>query len=116
MAGLSEFGGGALTALGLLHPLGPIVTVGAMAIATLDVHGGHPIWAAEGGAELPITNMAAATAVSLSGPGTFSRDRALGIRVPRTVAAVALLGVAAGVVVAERQPRSAPQAERLKDV
>jgi putative oxidoreductase len=115
LAGLSEFGGGALTALGLLHPLGPIATFGSMAIATLDVHGGHPIWAAEGGAELPITNMAAAAATSLSGPGTLSLDRALDIRVPKTVAAVALLAVAAGVVMAERRPKAAPQAERLEE-
>jgi len=51
----TAFGGGAFTALGLLHPLGPIATFGSMAIATLDVHGGHPILAAEGGAELSIT-------------------------------------------------------------
>ena len=109
LAGLSEFGGGALTALGLLHPLGPIATLGAMAIATIDVHGGKPVWATEGGAELPITNMAAATALALAGPGAFSLDRALGIRVPKSVAALAVLGVAAGVVVAETRPKPAPQ-------
>src|SRR5262245_15615338 len=32
LAGLSEFGGGALTSLGLLHPLGPLATLGAMTI------------------------------------------------------------------------------------
>jgi putative oxidoreductase len=110
LAGLSEFGGGALTALGLLHPLGPIATLGAMAVATIDVHGGKPVWATEGGAELPITNMAAATALALSGPGAFSLDRALGIRVPKSVAALAVLGVAAGVVMAETRPKPAPQA------
>jgi putative oxidoreductase len=110
LAGLSEFGGGTLTALGLLHPLGPIATFGAMTIATIDVHGGKPVWATEGGAELPITNMAAATALVLSGPGAFSLDRALGIRVPKSVAALAALGVAAGVVVAETRPKPVPQA------
>jgi putative oxidoreductase len=113
LAGLSEFGGGALTALGLLHPLGPIATLGAMTIATIDVHGGKPVWATEGGAELPITNIAAATALALSGPGAFSLDRALGIRVPKAVAALAVLGVAAGVMVAETRPKPAlPAAER----
>ena len=108
LAGLSEFGGGALTALGLLHALGPIATLGSMAIATLDLHGEHPIWAAEGGAELPITNMAAATASSLSGPGVFSLDRALDIHVPKPVVTLAVLGVAAGVVVAEKRPKPVP--------
>jgi putative oxidoreductase len=109
MAGLSEFGGGAMTALGLAHPLGPISTLGAMVIATIDVHGGKPVWASEGGAELPITNMAAATALALAGPGAFSLDRALGIRVPKAVSALALLGVVAGVVVAETRPKPAPR-------
>jgi putative oxidoreductase len=110
LAGLSEFGGGALTALGLLHPLGPIATLGAMTIATIDVHGGKPVWASEGGAELPITNIAAATALALAGPGAFSLDRALGIRVPKAVAALAVLGVAAGVMVAETRPKPMPSA------
>lgn len=110
LAGLSEFGGGALTALGLLHPLGPIATLGAMTIATIDVHGGKPVWASEGGAELPITNIAAATALALAGPGAFSLDRALGIRVPKAVAALAVLGVAAGVMVAETRSKPMPSA------
>ena len=109
LAGLSEFGGGTLTALGLAHPLGPISTLGAMAVATLDVHAGKPIWVTEGGAELPITNMSAALALALAGPGAFSLDRALGIRVPKALAALAMLGVAAGVVVAETRPKPAPQ-------
>jgi len=86
-----------------------------MAIATLHVHGSHPIWAAEGDAELPITNMAATTAVSLTGLGAFSLDHALGIHVSKPVAALALLGVAAGVVVMGRRPRFVPWAEKLED-
>jgi putative oxidoreductase len=107
MSGLSEFGGGTLTALGLLHPVGPVSTLGAMAVAALDVHGGKPIWVTEGGAELPVTNMAAATALALCGPGAFSLDNALGIRLPKPLAALALLAVAAGIVVAETRPRPA---------
>jgi putative oxidoreductase len=38
LAGLSEFGGGLLMALGLLHPLGPIGTIGAMSMATTRAH------------------------------------------------------------------------------
>ena len=109
LAGLSEFGGGSLTALGLLHPIGPIATFGAMAVATIDVHGGKPIWASEGGAELPVINMAAAAALALTGPGSVSLDRVLGVRIPPAVAGLALLAVAAGVAVAETRPKPAPE-------
>jgi putative oxidoreductase len=105
LAGMSEFGGGTLTSLGLLHPLGPLATLGAMTIAAVDVHGGKPIWVTEGGAELPVTNIAAALALTLCGPGAFSLDRAFGIRVPKAVTGLALLGVIAGVAVAENRPR-----------
>ncbi len=92
LAGLSEFGGGALTALGALNPLGPLGIMGAMSMATAKVHWGKPIWAGAGGAELPLTNIAAAAALALVGPGSYSVDHALGIRLPRWIG---LLGVGA---------------------
>lgn len=92
VAGLSEFGGGVLTALGALNPLGPIMAMGAMLMATLKVHMGKPIWTTAGGAELPVTNMAALFALLLAGPGRLSFDRLLGIRVPRWFAIASLLG------------------------
>jgi hypothetical protein len=106
----SELGGGALAALGILHPLRPIITFGAMVIGTPDVHVGQPVWAAEGGAELLITNMSA-TAVSLTSASAFSVDRTIDIHVPKSVACLAVLGVAVRAVVAERLRRSAPRAE-----
>jgi putative oxidoreductase len=99
-AGLSEFGGGILTALGALNPLGPILAAGAMLMATLKVHHGKPIWGQAGGAELPVTNMAVLSALLLAGPGRFSVDRALGIRIPRWAALTALLGTIGVTVVA----------------
>ena len=106
----SELGGGALAALGILHPLRPIITFGAMVIGTPDVHVGQPVWSAEGGAELLITNMAA-TAVSLTSPSAFSVDRAFDIHMPKSVVSLAVLGVAVRAVVAEWLRRSAPRAE-----
>ena len=96
-ASLSEFGGGTLTALGLFHPLGPIATMGAMVMATTKVHWGKPIWAMAGGAELPVTNMAAVVALALDDPGRFSLDRVFGIRVPRVL--VVMVAVAEAVMV-----------------
>src|SRR5919202_5813800 len=53
LAGLTEFGGGVLTALGLLNPLGPLGVIGSMSMATRKDHWDKPIWVTEGGAELP---------------------------------------------------------------
>ena len=94
-----------LTALGLLHPLGPIATLGSMTIATLDGHRGHLIWAADGGAELPVTNMAVALASATAGPGALSLDCAIGIRVPKSLVALTAAGVLTGVLIAESRPR-----------
>lgn len=99
LAALGEFGGGALTTLGLLHPIGPISTVGAMAMATVKAHWGKPIWVTSGGAELPVVNIAIATALMLTGPGAYSLDQALGIKLPRWVAFAGLAGVAATVAI-----------------
>lgn len=84
-AAASEFGGGTLTVLGFLHPLGPMGTIGSMVMATAKAHWGKPIWATEGGAELPVIDMAAAFALMLTGPGRFSLDRVFGIRLPRAL-------------------------------
>jgi len=90
-ASASEFGGGVLNALGFLHPLGPMGTIGAMVMATAKAHWGKPIWASKGGAELPLTNIASAFALTLTGPGRFSLDRLFGIRLPRALVIAAAL-------------------------
>ena len=106
LAGLSEFGGGALTVLGLGGPIGPIATLGSMGMATTTLHWGKPIWATSGGAELPVVNMAVASALALAGPGRFSLDHALGVRVPGWLTTLALAGTLGGIVIglATRQP------------
>ena len=78
LAGLAEFGGGALVLLGLLYPLAPVGVLAVMAMAVATVHWGKPIWADRGGAELPLTNAAAATALILAGPGAYALDPAVG--------------------------------------
>jgi putative oxidoreductase len=100
MAGLSEFGGGALTLLGFLNPLGPVGVIGSMAMATTKAHWGKPIWVTEGGAELPVTNIAAATALIVGGPGKYSLDRAFGLRLPGWLAPLGLVAVIIAVLYA----------------
>ena len=115
MVGIAEFTGGLLKALGLFWPIGPILTFGPMAVATGTVHAGKPIWVAEGGAELPVTNMSTGLGLMLTGPGRFSLDRLLGIRVPGTLVVLAMAVVAASTlmtlsarVVPEMRPAVVP--------
>jgi putative oxidoreductase len=93
MAGLSEFGGGVLTALGLLNPLGPLGIIASMSMATTKAHWGKPIWVTEGGAELPVLNLAVSTALMLREPDKYSLDRVLGVRLPVWVAPLGLAGI-----------------------
>ncbi len=112
LAGGSEFAGGLLTALGLFSPIGPITMLAPMAMAAGTVHKGKPIWVTEGGAELPVSNMAAATALALAGPGKISLDSLLGIRVPKTVTLLALLGTAGGIAYGLKTHMAAQQASQ----
>ena len=107
-AGLSELGGGLLTGLGLLNPLGPITMMAPMTMATAKVHWGKPIWVTAGGAELPVTNLAIAAALAAAGPGRFSLDRLLRIRLPWQLTALAVAGTAGGVGLGLMSRPSAP--------
>lgn len=97
MAGGSEFGSGVLMALGLLQPIASVSMFGPMITAWAKIHPGKPIWATSGGAELPLINMAVATALGLAGPGRFSLDNALDIEVPAPLVALTAVGVAGGI-------------------
>jgi putative oxidoreductase len=117
-AAASEFGGGMLTTLGFLHPLGPMGTMGSMVMATARVHWGKPIWATQGGAELPVIDMAAALALMLTGPGRFSLDHMFGIRLPRglviAIAVVEAILLAYGIL-SRPQTALAPTSEDVVD-
>ena len=104
LAGLSEFGGGVLTALGFLHPLGPIAIMAAMIMATVKAHWGKPIWNTEGGAELPVTYMTVALALALAGPGRYSLDAVTMVRLPAGLVASAVFAAAAGITAGVKAP------------
>jgi putative oxidoreductase len=113
-ASAGEFGGGTLTALGFLHPLGSLGIIGAMIMATAKAHWGKPIWASKGGAELPVTNMATALALMFAGPGRFSLDRLFGIRLPRALVIAAALTEAALLAIGIMSRPAPPQAPQVE--
>src|ERR687887_1315062 len=76
--GLTEFGGGALFALGFLTPLAALGIAVVMLNAIALVHFKNSFWAGKGGYEFNLVLLTVAVAVSAAGPGRFSIDRALG--------------------------------------
>src|SRR5918995_4434099 len=115
LAGLSEFGGGVLTALGLFNPLGPLGIIGAMSMATRKAHWDKPIWVTEGGAELPVLNIAISTALLVREPDGFSLDRLLGIRLPAWLGPVGLVGIILTVLYSQLGSDEAPEQEESQD-
>ena len=115
LAGLSEFAGGVLTAVGLLNPLGPLGVIGSMSMATRKAHWGKPIWVTEGGAELPVLNIAISTALIIREPDAYSLDRLLGIRLPVWVGPVGLVGIILTMLYAELEPDERPEQEEAPE-
>src|SRR2546427_12950815 len=74
IGGSAEVTGGALPALGLLSPLGPLTTMAPMIVAWRKVHWGKRSWVTQGGAELPAPNFATAAALVRAGPGRTPID------------------------------------------
>ncbi|MCL4394620.1 MAG: DoxX family protein [Chloroflexi bacterium] len=101
LAALSEFGGGVLTLLGLLNPLGPLGIAAAMLIAIVKVHLSKGFWASKGGYEFPVMNLAAALTVGLVGVGAYSLDGLLGFALPEPASTgVGIVLVVLGSIVA----------------
>ena len=104
MAGLSEFGGGALLALGLLNPLGTLGITAAMVMAIAEVHWPKGLWNTQGGFELPLTYLVVAIAIVLTGPGAFALDSLMGIALPEPISLISrLAGRGSGVVGGSRR-------------
>jgi putative oxidoreductase len=87
LAGWTELGGGLLTAAGIADPLGPVAIMGAMTVASATHKDNGPL-AANRGYELPLTNLAAAAALAVAGPGKMR----MGPRLPKFLVLAAVLG------------------------
>jgi putative oxidoreductase len=81
-AGLTEFAGGALFALGAVNPVATVLICAVMFMAIAKVHRSKGVWVQNGGFEYPLTIVAATIGVALTGPGAYSLDTYLGIALP----------------------------------
>jgi putative oxidoreductase len=109
MAGLVEFGGGILLAVGLLTPIGAALIASVMLVAAITVHVKSGFFAANGGYEYNLVLGMAALTVAFTGPGAWSIDAALGYQFDgiawgAAATVVALIGGA--VQLAQRHDRS----------
>ena len=109
---LSEVGGGIGLALGFLTPLPSLAIAGSMLVAIAIVHWPNGFWVNKRGYEFNLSILAAVAAVALAGPGAYSLDGLLHIRLPEPVTLIAttiLLLAGVGVALGTRAP--APAAE-----
>jgi len=111
-AGLAEFAGGLLLALGFLGPVGSALILSVMVVAATVVHRSGGLFAMTNGIEVPLLYSAGAIALALTGPGAYSLDALLGLDVlwtPAATWAVIAAGVAGGIanVLVRRAPATA---------
>jgi putative oxidoreductase len=95
-AGVAEFFGGLLLALGLFTPLAAAALIATMTVAVITVHWAKGVWSTEGGYEYNAVLMAVAFAVTAVGPGNWSLDHEFGFDI--SGAGWALAALAAGIV------------------
>ncbi len=69
----------------------------------------------EGGAELPLLNIAVSTALMIREPDRYSLDRVLGIRLPRWVGVVGLVGIILTVLYTELEDEEPPWQEKAQE-
>ncbi len=110
---LGEFLGGLGLLFGLLTPLAVVGILGSMIMAIAKVHGPKGVWNTNGGFEYPLTLASVAFVVGMTGPGFYSLDRVLGIRLPEPATYVAALIVMLIVVIVGLAVPLARQSRRV---
>ena len=108
-AGLVEFGGGLLLALGLFTPLAATLVLSVMFVAVMSVHIKNGFFAAGGGYEFNVVLAVAGLAVAFTGPGAISLDALTGLSLSGLVwgAAALVVGLAGGAFQLAQRTRQA---------
>jgi putative oxidoreductase len=96
-AALSEFTGGWLFTLGFLGPVGPMLIIAVMLVASISVHWRNGLFASTNGVEVPLLYATAVIGVALIGYGVYSLDAAFGLATFWTPGLIGL-ALAAGVL------------------
>lgn len=112
-AGLAEFGGGLLLALGLGAPFAAAALIGVMTAAIITVHFANGLWVGENGFEYNLVMIAAVFAVAAVGAGAWSLDNAFDLDVAGAGWGIAALaaGLLGGIgAVLSGRMQSAPDA------
>lgn len=94
LAGSAELAGGVLFGAGLATPLAALLIASTMFVAARTDHAGKGLWIFNGGAEYVLTVAAVVLAVVIIGPGAWSLDGALGLRISGIADGVATFSVA----------------------
>lgn len=111
LAGIAEFLGGLLLALGLATPLAATLIISVMFVAVATVHAKNGFFNSNQGFEYNLTLAVVALSVAIIGAGPLSLDAALGIPDAGWVWGLAALvaGVLGGVVQLAGRKAPAPQ-------
>ncbi|WP_328625461.1 DoxX family protein [Streptomyces sp. NBC_00353] len=98
-AGTGQIGSGLFLVFGALTPMAAMVAIGVMTVA-ITVKWRHGLWVQNDGYEYPLVLVVVTGALSLTGPGRWSADHAVGLNsypVWLSVTAIAL-GLASGLL------------------
>ncbi len=113
VSAINEFGGGVLTALGLLMPLGPLMILANMLTAMTLVHWKNGFWNDKRGIEYTLVLASVALGLGIAGAGAYALDAYLPYTLPQPVTfiiglVVVLIGVGVTNLLSHRVPL-APQ-------